>query len=272
MQKLGGHLPILGLFILIFLGSCSKFRKVQKSEDWKVKYDAALEYYEKEDYYRASVLFEEIMPLVRGQKEGELSQFYFSYCNYYQKQYQLSAYYFKSFFQTYSRSEYAQEAEYMSAYSLYRDSPIFNLDQTSTKEAIEAMQLFINRNPISKYLSQASEIIQELQIKLETKAYGNAKQYYKRGLFESAIIAFNNFAIDYPDSMFNEELEFLKFKSKYRMAELSIPSKRAERFKETIEIYQGFLEDYPESEYLEEADRIYDNTVAALGKYNRVNP
>ena len=144
------------------------------SEDWKVKYDAALEYYEREDYYRASVLFEEIMPLVRGQKEGELSQFYFSYCNYYQKQYQLSAYYFKSFFQTYSRSEYAQEAEYMSAYSLYRDSPIFNLDQTSTIEAIE--------------------------------------------------------------------------------------------------IYQGFLEDYPESEYLEEADRIYDSTVAALGKYNRVNP
>jgi len=83
---------VLGIILLASISSCSKFRKIQKSEDWKVKYDAALEYFDDEDYYRASLLFEEIMPLVRGLKEGEAAQIKYAYCNYYQKQYQLASY------------------------------------------------------------------------------------------------------------------------------------------------------------------------------------
>ena len=71
---------MLGIILLTVSGSCSKFRRVQKSEDWKVKYDAALEYYDDEDYYRASILFEEIMPLIRGQEEGEIAQIKYAYC------------------------------------------------------------------------------------------------------------------------------------------------------------------------------------------------
>ena len=67
---------IVILSLLIISVSCSDFRKIQKSSDWKLKYDAALKYYEKEDYYRAATLFEEIMPFLRGSKESELVQFY----------------------------------------------------------------------------------------------------------------------------------------------------------------------------------------------------
>jgi outer membrane protein assembly factor BamD len=266
MQKMRSFTVLLGIILLVSIGSCSKFRKLQKSEDWRVKYDAALEYYDDEDYYRASLLFEEIMPLVRGQEEGEVAQIKYAYCNYNQKQYQLASYYFKTFYQTYSRSEFALEAEYMHAYSLYRDSPLYNLDQTSTKEAIDAMQSFLNRNPDSEYLAQSTAIITELQVKLETKSYENAKQYHKMGLHRSAIVAFKNFAIDFPDSEFNEELSFLTFDSKYQLAILSIRSKQEERYMEAIEIYQEFLEDYPESEYLKEAGRMYEDSINEIGK------
>ena len=257
---------VLGLILLTIISSCSKFRRVQKSEDWKVKYEAALKYYDNEDYYRASILFEEIMPLIRGQEEGEIAQIKYAYCNYNQKQYQLAAYYFKTFYQTYSRSSYALEAEFMHAYSLYRDSPLYNLDQTSTKEAIEAMQLFLNRNPSSEYLAQATDIITELQVKLETKSYENAKQYHKMGLHKSAIVAFKNFSIDFPDSDFNEELTFLKLDSQYQLALLSIPSKQEERFREAIETYQEFIEDYPDSQYLKQAGKMYEDSIATIGK------
>jgi len=266
MRKRGGNVAFWALFLIIFLGSCSDFRKVQKSEDWNVKYKAAMEYYEDEDYYRASVLFEEIMPIIRGQEEGELAQFYFAYCNYYQKLYQLSAHYFKSFHDTYSRSEYAEEAEFMAAYSLYLDSPIYNLDQTSTKEAIQSMQLFINKNYNSKYSNEAQSIIQEMRSKLEIKGFENAKQYFKMGLYKSTIIAIDNYAIDYPDAIYNEELKFIKFRAQYAMAQASIPSKKAERFEEAINFYQYFLENYPDSKHLREADRLYDSIVNALGK------
>ena len=269
MRNWGGYLAVSLLLFLIVFGSCSKFRKVQKSENWEVKYEAAVAYYEKEDYFRASILFEEIMPLIRGQREGELVQYYYAYCNYYQKQYQLAAYYFESFYQTYGRSEYAEEAEFMRAYSLYRDSPVFNLDQTSTREALEAMQLFINRNVTSKYLAEADAIIGEMQRKLEKKSYENAKQYFKRQLYHAAILAFNNFAIDYPDSDFNAELSFLKFKAQYEIAELSIPSLRQERYEEAITLYQEFLEDFPNDRNHREADALYNNIVGELNKLNR---
>lgn len=269
MQKRAGYVAFLVLFLFIFLGSCSDFRKIQKSQDWNVKYKAALEYYEDEDYYRASVLFEEIMPIIRGQEEGEMAQFFFAYCNYYQKLYQLSAHYFTSFRETYTRSQYAEEAEFMAAYSLYLDSPIYNLDQTSTIEAIESMQLFINKNYDSKYSNEAQSIIEEMRSKLEIKGFENAKQYYKMGIYKSSIIAIDNYAIDFPDAIYNEELRFIKFKSQYQMAQASIPSKREERYKEAINFYQEFLEDYPQSKHLREADRIYDGIVNALARINK---
>ena len=266
MQKMRIFTWLIGIVLLIGFGSCSKLRKLQKSEDWKVKYEAALEYFDQEDYYRASILFEEIMPLIRGQKEGEIAQIKYAYCNYNQKQYQLASYYFKTFFQTYSRSEFALEAQFMHAYSLYMDSPIYNLDQTSTKEAIQAMQLFLNRNPSSEYLADATQIITDLQVKLETKSYENAKQYYKMGIYRSAIIAFKNFAIDFPDSHYNEELSFLKFSSQYQLSVLSVLSKQEERYKEAIEFYMEMLKNHPESNYLKEAAKMYDASANALGE------
>jgi outer membrane protein assembly factor BamD len=48
------------------------------------KYAGAVNYYKKKDYYRAGILFEELIPLMRGQAESELTQFYYAYCQFYQ--------------------------------------------------------------------------------------------------------------------------------------------------------------------------------------------
>ncbi|HRI80362.1 MAG TPA: outer membrane protein assembly factor BamD, partial [Cyclobacteriaceae bacterium] len=131
----------LGVVICVLMAmSCSKFRKIQKSEDWRVKYDAGLNYYDNKDYYHTSLLFEEILPVVRGLPEGEKVEFYLAYCQYYQKTYLLASNQFKTFFETYGRSQLAQEAFFMYAYSLYVASPGSNLDQKNSVEAMNAMQ------------------------------------------------------------------------------------------------------------------------------------
>ena len=157
MQKV----PSYFLFVLILaLGvSCSTFRKIEKSQDWRVKYEAGLRYYEKEDYYHASVLFEQIIPIVRGLPEGEKVQFNLAYCQYYDKLYLLASEQFRTFYETYGRSAMAEEARYMYAYSLYKSSPKDNLDQTSSIEAMAAMQEFLNRFNNSKFRDQAIEVI-----------------------------------------------------------------------------------------------------------------
>ena len=91
-------LRLLAISLILFaLASCSQFQKVQKSSSIVEKYDAAVKYYISGDYYRAGLLFEELIPLMRGKKEAENTEFYYSYCQYYQRQLVLSAYYFKKF-------------------------------------------------------------------------------------------------------------------------------------------------------------------------------
>lgn len=252
------------LLVLVLLGSCSKFRKVQKSSDWKVKYEAALKYYEKKDYYRASVLLEEILPIIRGTEEAELANYYFAYCYYYQKQYILSAHYFKLFTEVYGRSAYAMESAYMSAYSTYLQSPLPNLDQTTTFEALVALQNFINKYPFSEYSVKADALIDELQVKLEVKAYENAKLYYKLRRYKATLVAIDNFRYDYPDSKFIEELSYLAVETIYLLAKQSIYSKQEERFRETLTRYTFLVDRYPQSKYLKEAEKYYTDSMEQL--------
>jgi outer membrane protein assembly factor BamD len=261
------------LFLAIIAGlsvSCTGFRKLQKSGDWQAKYAGAMKYYEASDYYRAIALFEEVLPVTRGKAEGEKAQFYYAYAHYKDGQYILGAHYFKSFYETYSRSEFANEAQFMYAYSLYRNSPIYNLDQTSTKESIQAFQIFINRNPDSNYVTEATQILSELQIKLETKAYHSSKLYHKIGILNSAIIAFDNFGINYPDSKYNGELQFLKLEATYLMAQQSIPSKQQGRYKDVTKMYEDYIVNYPESAFRIDAEKYYDNALEKLDKFQKL--
>ena len=238
-----------------------------KSADWKTKYDAAIEYYNAEDYKRATELFEDILPIIRGTAEAEQGNFYIAYCYYHQQQYVLSAYHFQEFVNIYGRSEFVLEATYMHAYSLYLQSPDYQLDQTSTYEAIAAMQNFINNYPTSEYAQEADKTIDAMQVKLERKAYETCKLYYKLRRYKSGLVVYENFKNDFPDSKFNEEVAFLNIETSYDLARQSIYSKQEERFKETISFYTEFVDKYPNSEYLKVAEKIYADSIKEITKF-----
>ena len=56
---------------------------MMKSTDMEAKYNAAVKYYEKKDYYHALQLFEELITVYRGTSTAEQSYFYYVYCTYY---------------------------------------------------------------------------------------------------------------------------------------------------------------------------------------------
>lgn len=258
----------LGVVIAITFASCaSKFRKIEKSDDWKVKYEAALKYYDKQDYFRAGALFNQIEGIVRGLPEGEQVQFKLAYCNFYDRAYLLSSHYFKTFFEIYARSEFAEEAEYMYAYSLYANSPIYNLEQSSSYEAIDAMQNFLNKYTATEFSEQATGVIDELQQKLEKKAYENSKQYHKLRFYSSALMSFDNFRKNFPDSKFNEEIAFLKIETQFDYAEKSLYQKQKERYSSVKSLYENFIDTYPSSEYLKIAEKYYTTSIDKLSKF-----
>jgi outer membrane protein assembly factor BamD len=259
------------VLVLMIAFSCGHFRKIEKSQDWRVKYEGGLNYYAKKDYYRASVLFEQILPIVRGLPEGEKVQFYLAYCQFYQRLYLLASEQFRTFYETYGRSTLAEEARYMYAFALYKSSPNPNLDQTSSVEAMAAMQEFINRYPTSKFIDQATEIIYTTQDKLEKKGFENARQYYKMRMYKAAIIALNNFKNNFPDSKYIEEAAYLVVDAEFKLAEQSIQSKQSERYKAVIDHYLEFLDKFPNSKFLKDAQKLYAESLVKVNALKNIN-
>ncbi|GAB2632543.1 hypothetical protein GCM10027035_28600 [Emticicia sediminis] len=245
--------------------------KLQKKGTTEEKYKAANDYYKKGDFYKAGILFEEIIPLLKGDSLAENAQFYNAYAQYQQKQYSMSAYLFKSFYATYANSPMAEEAFYMYANSMYKDSPNFNLDQSSTLTAIDALQTFINSYPESKYAESCNQDLKDLRHRLEEKAYEKAKLYYKTSgvtiaNFKAAVVAIDNFQKDFPDSEYIEELSFLKVQSQYDLATVSFENKQRERFADALKFYEDFIDKYPKSKYIKQAEKVYDGSTKGLEK------
>lgn len=251
---------------LMILSACSEFQKLLKSSDYDLKYEKALEYYAEEDYYRSISLLEELVSLYRGTKKAENIAYHYAYCHYHQRDYILAGYHFKKFAETFPNSEYAEECEYMSAYCFYLNSPKYSLDQENTIRAIDAFQLFINKYPNSERKDLANDLIDKLRLKLETKSYHNAKLYFDLEYYNSAIVALQNSLKEFPDTKYREELMFLILKSQYLYAENSVRAKQKERYEKAVDYYYALIDEFPEGNYLKDAEQIYDKTVNYLNQ------
>lgn len=257
------------IILFIFIGvitSCSDFSKLQKSTDLELKYTKAKEYFEKGDYLKASVLFEELMGLYKGTAKGEDIYYYYAQTQFEMGDYALAGYYYRNFVRTYPASTKAEECAYMNAYCYYLNSPTYSLDQSDTKAAIKEFQFFLNRYPQSARLKESNEIIDKLRSKLEKKSYETAKQYYNVGDYKASIYAFNNTLKEFPDTKYREEFMFLLVKANYLLAENSIETKKNERYKSAIDAYIKFIDTYKTSKYLREAESIYTNSLKAQEK------
>lgn len=253
------------IILSISLPACkSEYQKVLKGNDLPKKYEMAKKYYNDKDYFRAFQLLDELVNVYRGSEEAENIYYYYAYCHYGLKDMITARFHFQNFAETYPRSKYAEECRYMAAYCYYLDSPEFTLDQDNTYKAIEAMQLFINMYPKSERVAECNTLIDRLREKLESKSYYNAKLYYNIGDYKSAIFAFRNSIIDFPDSKYKEEMMFLTIKSAFLYAEMSIESKKSERFLETMEYYQTFVDSYASSKYLKEAQSIFNTSITKI--------
>jgi outer membrane protein assembly factor BamD len=259
------------ILILVIGVSCSKFRKIEKNPDWRVKYEAGLNYFAKKDYYRASILFEQILPIIRGLPEAEKVQFHLAYCQYHEKMYLLASEQFRSFYETYGRGSLSEEARFMYAYSLYRSTPGPELDQTESIQAMASMQEFINRFPNSQFRDRAVEVIIVSQEKLEKKGFENARQYVKMRQYKAAIVAMENFRKNFPDSKYQEEANYLTLFSRFELAEKSITSKQRERYHEVVENYKEFIDRFPASKFLKDAEKLYIESTAKLSSLKNTN-
>ena len=268
LKKLFFLLVILTSFGLV---SCSEYNKVLKSTDLDYKYDKALEYYNAEKYYKALPLIEELVSVYRGHKRAEKLNYYFAYTDYYLGDLLLASYKFNQFTKTYPTSKYTEECLFMSAYCQYLMSPNFSLDQQSTYKAIGELQVFIDKYPSSTRKDTCNTLIIELEQKLEKKTFEDCMQYLKMEDYRASINSFKNLLKDFPDTKYREETYFLIFKASYLLADNSTTKKKQQRIDDAIKAYVTFVDRYPKSTFVKEAEGYYDNVLKQKEKITLKN-
>jgi outer membrane protein assembly factor BamD len=257
-------LSVILVLVVILSVSCSKHSRVLKGTDNELKYEMAIDLYEKGDYYRAIQLFDQLIAIYRGTEKLENINYYYAQCYYKQEDYLLASYYFKRFAQNYPSSPRAEECMYLNAYCYYLDSPRYSLDQTNTYEAIKEMQLFINLYPDSERIPECNAIIDELRGKLEKKAIEIGIQYFKTKHYKAAITSLEAVLDDFPDTKNREKILYFVMKSYYFYAINSVEEKKEERYQQAIEIYNDIMYLFPDTKYQRELNSMQKNAMEKL--------
>ena len=241
------------IFISFMVISCNDYQKLLNSPENEVdKYTAAEEYYENGEFRRANALIEQIIPSYRGKPQGERLVFFFANSFFETRSYYSAAIQFENFIKSYPNSQRIQEAYFMEAKSYSMLSPLYTLDQEDTFTGIDKLQVFINRFPNSEYVVEALELMEQLQNKIEKKAFEVSKQYYTIRDYASAIKSLDNFVADNPGTIFREEALYYKWLSQYEIAINSIESRIVERVTELERSLDNFLRYYPDTIFIED--------------------
>ncbi|WP_299052344.1 outer membrane protein assembly factor BamD [uncultured Polaribacter sp.] len=259
MQKIK-NLAYLLMFSLLFV-SCGEYQKILNKGTTEDQYKMATKMYEANKYSKALRLFEKITPAYRGKPQMERISFMVAQSNFNEKNYSISGYYFDRFAKNYPKSSKKEEAAFLSAYSYKLASPSFSLDPTDTNKALEAFQSFINEYPDSDKIEDANANYKELRYKLQKKYFEIAKTYYRTADYDlrnykAAIQAFDNLLSDYLGSEFKEEALFYRLKAAHDFVLKSTFRRKLERIKDAEEAYEKLVRNYPESQFLEEADKM----------------
>lgn len=259
--------------------SCSEYTAVLKYNDYEYKYETAKALYMDGHYRQAAELFSMLLAPLKGTSYGEESLYMLAESNMKARDYESAAMFFKKYYQSYPKGIYMEQARFNSGYALYRQTVDVRLDQTSTMEAISEFQDFLDYCPNTTLKGQTHEIIYDLQDKLVRKEYLAAKLYYDLGTYmlnciyggsnyDACVVTAQNALKDYPYASpeLREELSVLVLRAKYYLARQSVEERRLERFRDAIDEYYAFQNDYPESKYMKEAVDIFNYSEKVIEK------
>lgn len=267
-SQLRQPITYLAFLMLIVIWGCSEYQQVLNSKDNEKKFQKAKEYYNNDEFQKALTLFDDIRTHYRGTERGQKIAYYYAYCHYGVGSFRVAAFRFKTYYESYSRSDKAEDALYMHAFCLYKQSPRVELYQKPTQKAISAFKLFLDKFPNSDRVEACNKYMDKLKIKLKQKAFEKAKLWYQILDYKAAITSLENLLNEYPSIEKREKVEFLILDSYWHIAERSVISKKEERYRTTFQKAEDFLETYPASKHKEAVKKIRNQAQESLSRYN----
>ena len=272
---------IIALVSSSVLKSCGEYNKVLKSTDYEYKYEAAKSYFGKGQNTKAAAILEELITILKGTDKAEESLYMLGMTYYNQGDFITASHYFSTYYNTYPRGTYTEQARFYSGKALFLDTPEPRLDQSSTYKAIQELQMFMEYFPASNRHQEAQQMIFDLQDKLVMKDYMAARLYYDLGSYTgnssysttgnnylACIVTAQNALKDYPYTKLREDISILLLRAKYDMAKESVEEKKEERMRDAIDEYYAFKNEFPESKYIKEVENIYKDAKKYVKEIN----
>jgi outer membrane protein assembly factor BamD len=248
--------------------SCkSQYELLLNSNDVDAKYDGAFAYFNEGKYSKAASLFESLAVLTNGTERDDTVRYYWGLSNYKFKDYYTAETNFEKFIESYPRSPFTSDARYLRIDCLYRQTLRYELDQSPTYKAMNAISEYILEFPDNTHMKECRDMLQELNDRLDKKAYEAAKLYYKMEDYLASRVAFRNVLKDDSENIYREDILYYIAMSSYKYAHLSVPSKQKERYLTFVDDYFNFIGEIPESHYRKELDAVYNKAQKALGKH-----
>lgn len=262
------------LYVLVSVGlltACSPLQKALKIDDSAYKNEVADQLYEKGKYKQAIRLYEQI-ERKEGWAPNYQSMFYrYSKAYYNSRKWEVAGPMFQKFNMLYLSSPNREETMFLEAMSAYEMSETFTLDQHITYEAIRKFETFITAYPEAESTTDANKYLRELKERLELKAYESAKLYNKIGEYtrdyNAAIVALDNFLLDYPGTVYKSDALYFKFDSAYKLAINSVYGKMEDRIKNALDLYNDLIAFDPDTEHKSEADRMVERLNKELQQF-----
>lgn len=256
MKRIRIALPLI--FALALAGACkSEYELLLEGNDTDAKYAAAFDYFNQGKYSKSSQLFESLSYITSGTERDDTVQYYWGLSNYRFKDYLTAETNFEKFLTNHPRSRFAESAQFLRVDCLYKATLRYELDQTPTYKAITAISEYLMTNPDNTHQAVCARMLEDLNERLDKKAFENARLYYKMEKYKNARVALKNVLKDDADNIYREDILYYTAMSAYKYAQMSVPEKQKERYLAFIDDYYNFIGEYPDSQYRKELDGLY---------------
>ena len=251
-------LTLLAIALVALAVSCkSQYELLLEGNDTEAKYAAAFDYFNNGKFDKAAQLFESLALVTSGTERDDTVQYYWGLSNYRQKDYVTAETNFSHFVEMYPRSGFTEQAQFLRIDCLYRATYRYELDQKPSYVAIQAISEYIIAHPTSPNVRVCRLMIDDLNERIERKAFENARIYYTMEDYKAARVALRNVLKDNADNRYREEVLYYTAMASYKYAYNSVPAKQKERYMEFVDDYYNFIGEYPESDYRKELDHLY---------------
>ena len=246
---------ILSLVLLLGCVSCkTQYDMILEGNDVEAKYKMAFELFEKEKYTKAASMFESMKMAVRGTSMEDTIQFYTAYSYYMWGDVYSAEQGFNAFVESFPRSPFTQRSRFLYVDCLYSQTYRYELDQTPTYKALDAIYEFMRDYPEDSNIANCRSMSEDLEERLDRKAYEAAKLYYTIEDYRAATYALKLVIKEDADNIYREDIMYYVVLSSYKYALNSVSEKQRERYMNFTDEYFSFVTEFPDSQYRKELD------------------